>query len=199
MALTRALGVDEERLWPELAISGGMRRRPAELAGVYARRGAIAREEWASVFDGAQTEIGILTYSALFLLEDPRIQDLLAAKTSQGVRIRIALGTPDSTKVVQRGTEELRDEVLADRIRAALGLLGHLPDGKDLEVRLHDAVLYNSIYRSDEQLLVNQHAYGIPVVDSPVFHFNRAERHEMFDEYVASFETIWSAAEPINR
>lgn len=37
------------------------------------------------------------------------------------------------------------------------------------EIKLHQVVLYNSIYRADDQLLVNQHAYGIPAAHSPVF------------------------------
>jgi hypothetical protein len=38
-----------------------------------------------------------------------------------------------------------------------------------IEIRLHRTVLYNSIYRADDQLLVNQHAYGLPAAQAPVF------------------------------
>jgi hypothetical protein len=31
-------------------------------------------------------------------------------------------------------------------------------------------VQYNSIYRSEDEFLLNQHAYGIPAVHSPVIH-----------------------------
>jgi hypothetical protein len=38
---------------------------------------------------------------------------------------------------------------------------------ENIEIRLHRTVLYNSIYRDDEQLLVNQHTYGIPAAQAP--------------------------------
>jgi hypothetical protein len=31
---------------------------------------------------------------------------------------------------------------------------------ENVEIRLHQTVLYNPIYRADDQLFVNQHAYG---------------------------------------
>ena len=38
---------------------------------------------------------------------------------------------------------------------------GQLRESGGAEIRLHRAVLYNSIYQADDQLLVSQHAYGI--------------------------------------
>ena len=40
---------------------------------------------------------------------------------------------------------------------------------QNIEIWLHRTVLYNSIYRADDQLLVNQHTYGIPAAQAPVF------------------------------
>lgn len=44
---------------------------------------------------------------------------------------------------------------------------------EDIQIRLHQTVLYNSIYQVDDQLLVNQHAYGIPAAHAPVFTFRK--------------------------
>jgi hypothetical protein len=68
----------------------------------------------------------------------------------------------------------------------------------NIEVRLHRTFLYNSIYRADDQLLVNQHAYGIHASRAPVFCLHKCERSDMTAAYVASFEQIWSTARPIS-
>lgn len=190
-ALTRVLGVDEEVIWPELRSMSGDNGRPAELAGIYPRRTSIGSQNWLTFFESAKSEIGILAYSALFLAEDARIVRLLRAK-SDTVRIRIALGAPDGTNVVERGAEEEIGEAMAAKIRNSLTLLGPLLEQDGVELRLHDTVLYNSMYRSDDQLLVNQHAYGIPAAQSPVYHYRHSDASEMFDSYLSSFEAVWS-------
>jgi len=42
-----------------------------------------------------------------------------------------------------------------------------------VELRLHDTPLYNSVYRFDDELLVNIHAYGILAAYTPVMHRSR--------------------------
>lgn len=190
-ALTRLLGIDEEMIWPELRTLATGNRRPAEIAGVYARRTAISQKGWLALFETAKAEIGILAYSALFLAEDARIVRLLSDKGDDGVRIRIALGSPDGRNVTQRGIEEEIGEAMGAKIRNSLALLRPLLQHDRVELRLHDTVLYNSMYRADDQLLVNQHAYGIPAAQSPVYHYRQADG-EMFNSYLASFEAIWS-------
>jgi len=36
----------------------------------------------------------------------------------------------------------------------------------EAQIRQHRATTYHSIYRADNQLLVSQHGYGIPVLQS---------------------------------
>jgi hypothetical protein len=55
-------------------------------------------------------------------------------------------------------------------------------------------VLYNSIYRVDNQVLVNQHLYGIADARTPVYHLYKSEQEEMFDYYMSSFSRIWTDA-----
>ncbi|MFD7159395.1 multiprotein-bridging factor 1 family protein [Kribbella sp. NPDC059898] len=192
-ALTRVLGVDEEAIWPELRSMSADNGRPEEIAGVYARRTSISSQNWLTFFEAAKTEIGILAYSALFLAEDARIVRLLRQK-SDTVRIRIALGAPEGMNVVERGVEEEIGEAMSAKIRNSLALLEPLLQCEGVELRLHDTVLYNSMYRSDDELLVNQHAYGIPAAQSPVYHYRHSDASEMFDSYVASFEAVWARA-----
>ncbi|MEV6273383.1 XRE family transcriptional regulator [Kribbella sp. NPDC051936] len=189
-AVSRLLGVDEDVVWPEPRATGAEADRPAEIAGIYPRRTSIDPQSWRSFFESAESEIGILAYSALFLAEDARIVRLLREK-SDHVRIRIALGAPDGTKVVERGAEEQIGEAMGEKIRNSLALLGPLLVSESVELRLHDTVLYNSMFRADGQLLVNQHAYGIPAAQSPVYHYRSSDDSEMFDSYLASFEAVW--------
>ena len=68
---------------------------------------------------------------------------------------------------------------------------------ENVEIRLHRTVLYTSIYRSDDQLLVNQHVYGIPAAHSPVFAFRKAADGLMANTYLEAFGRVWAdAAEP---
>jgi hypothetical protein len=55
-------------------------------------------------------------------------------------------------------------------------------------------VLYSSIYRADNQLLVNQHAYGIPAAQAPIFRLNRTDSGDMATPYLDSFERVWTSS-----
>jgi hypothetical protein len=54
--------------------------------------------------------------------------------------------------------------------------------------------LYNSIYRSDDQILVNQHTYGIPAAYSPAFNLHKTDDGDMISGYLTSLERVWSGA-----
>ena len=80
------------------------------------------------------------------------------------------------------------------KIRNSLTLFSSLREVENIEIRLHQTVLYNSIYRADDQLFVNQHSYGVPAAHSPIFSLRKVEGDDMFSGYLNSFERIWSAA-----
>ena len=67
---------------------------------------------------------------------------------------------------------------------------------QNIENRLHRTVLYNSIYRADGQFLVNQHTYGIPAAQAPVFCLRDAGG-EMAALYLNSFERVWAGSAPL--
>jgi hypothetical protein len=66
-----------------------------------------------------------------------------------------------------------------------------------VEIRVHQAVLNNSIYRADEQLLVGQHVYGIPAGRAPVLHLCQSGRGDIVITYLESFERVWAHAQPL--
>ena len=193
-ALSDLLGADEDDLWPEIQAARAARSRPEEIKAVYPHRWSVPREVWHRLFDSAQEEIGVTAYSALFLAEDAGLLEVFRQKAIAGVRFRIALGDPDSPQVAERGAEEGIGDAMAAKIRNALALYRPLLDAASAEIRLHQTTLYNSLYRADNDLLVNQHTYGVPAANAPVFHLHRAGDGGMFDSYLASFQRVWSCA-----
>lgn len=196
-ALANLLGADEADLWPEARGPLAGRSRPEELGAVYPHRWAIPRDVWTRFFESAEREIGVLAYSALFLAEDAGLLGIIQEKSSRGVRVRLALGDPDSACVVQRGKEEGIGDALAAKVRNALTHFRSLTMSKNVEVRFHETVLYNSIYRADDQLFVNQHAYGIPAAHSPVLCFLESEDSDMASAYIQSFEKVWASGKRV--
>jgi hypothetical protein len=193
-ALADLVGANEADLWPEAEGLLSGRQRPEEISAVYPHRWGIPRNVWTRFFESAEREIGILAYSALFLAEDAGLLGIIADRASRGVRVSIALGDPDCAAVAQRGQEEGIGGAMAAKIHNALALYRPLLGVEHIEIRLHDAVLYNSIYRADDRLLVNQHAYGIPAAHSPVFCYRGSEGADIANAYLDSSQKVWMSA-----
>jgi hypothetical protein len=195
-AVADLLGADEADLWPD---AGGAlaRARPDELGAVYPHRWAVPREAWTQFFGSAEHDIGILAYSALFLAEDTGILGILASRGLAGVTVRIALEDTDGPQIAERGEQEGIGDAMASKIRNALVLYRPLTATANIQIRLHTTVLYNSIYRADDQLLVNQHTYGIPAAHAPVFCLRRTQDGDMAGIYLDSFKRVWASAAPL--
>jgi hypothetical protein len=103
--LADLVGAHEADLWPEAGGPLSGRSRPEELAAVYPHRWAIPRDVWTRFFESAEHEIGVLAYSALFLAEDAGLLGIIEDKALNGVRVRLALGDPDSASIALRGQE----------------------------------------------------------------------------------------------
>jgi transcriptional regulator with XRE-family HTH domain len=191
--LASLLDADEADLWPEVRAAIAARSRPAEIKAVYPNLQAMPHQAWQSLFRSARYEIGILGRSGLFLAEEPGILDVLAGRARTGAYVRICLQSPDAAGVTD--TWEGAGDAGAAEIREALALFGVLRESA--EIRLHRAVLYNSIYRADDQLLVTQHAYGIPAEREPVFYVRSVAAGDMATTYFDAFERIWAGALPV--
>jgi hypothetical protein len=197
LAVSHLLGTDEAGLWPEAHTARAARSRPEEIKAVYPHRQAVPREVWHRLFESAEQGIGILDYNALFLAEDVSLLSVIANKARAGVRVRIALGDPDSPQIAERGAEEGIGDAMAAKIRNALTLYRPLINVGSAEIRLHRITLYNSLYHADNDLLVNQHAYGIPAANAPVLHLRGSESGDMFKDYMESFRGIWSRSNQV--
>jgi transcriptional regulator with XRE-family HTH domain len=197
-ALATRLGVDESYLWPDALpheIVGAASE--AEILAVYPHRWEAPRDAWHRLFSAAEQEIAILVYAGLFLAEDAGVQKLLADKARAGVRIRVLLGDPDSPQVAERGADEGIDEAVAAKIRNVLILYRPLRHIAGTEFRLHNTILYNSIYRGDDQLLVNTHVQGMPAANAPLWHLRKIAGGQFAAVYLESFERVWETAVPI--
>ncbi|MFF5227985.1 XRE family transcriptional regulator [Dactylosporangium sp. NPDC000521] len=191
--LSRLTGWTTADLWPD-----SVPREPQvgsdEVRTTYAHRSLVPLDTWRAVFRRATEAIDIVAYSALFLLEDPVILRTLATKAEAGVPIRIALGDANSRHVAARGAEEQIGDLMAARIRNALVLIKPLQSLSHVEVRLHDTVLYDSIYRADNEALVNLHIHGVPAAHAPVMHLRLHQPDDLTATYMTAIERVWAVA-----
>lgn len=195
------LGADEAYLWPSLADDPRAKSAArAELVEFFPSRAAVPMDLWASLPDRSSESFDLLAFAGLFLPEHtdefvPRVARL----AESGVRVRICLGDPDGSAVALRGEEEGTYGGMAQRVRLVLRYFEDVVDIPGCNVRLHNTTLYTSIYRSDNDALVNTHAYGAPAAHNPVMHLRRIPGGRLFDHYIKSFDRVWELARPLRR
>lgn len=56
--------------------------------------------------------------------------------------------------------------------------------------------LYASIFRYDDDVLVNPHAFGEPASANPTLHLRCLDGGGVADHYLASFDRVWDTALP---
>ena len=191
-------GVDESFIWPDaLDHEQVLSASESEIVAVYPYRRAVSRDAWGHLFGQAEREIGILAYSCYFLAEDAGVRQLLAEKAESGVRVRILLGDPESPLVLERGQSEGIGDTMPAKVRSAITMFQSLQSVPNVEIRLHGTILYNSIYRGDDQVFVNTHIYGVMANNAPFFHLRKIPGGAMAVNYLESFERVWDEAEPL--
>lgn len=192
--IAKRLGVDEAYLWPD-----GLPRKQvedisdSELVAVYPHRSDVPREVWERLFETAEQDIGLLDYDGLFLAEDAALQRILMCKAEDGVRVRLLLGDPESPHL---GAATEDRHATAGKVRSAITAYRPLRAAGNVEFRLHRTVLFSSIYRADDQLLVNTHIHGVPAAHAPVWHLRRISGGEVASAFRDSFEHVWDTARP---
>jgi hypothetical protein len=197
-ATSELLKTDESYLWPALLDDDRQKSASlAEFVALYPHRGAVPLSLWSSLMEQARDSVDILIYAGLFLTDGtPDIAKRLVRKGESGVRVRVLLGDPESNAVAARGVEEGAFGGVAARIRLSLTHLQDALDRPGVHINLHGTTLYNSIFRFDDTLLVNVHAYGAPAAQSPVIHIQRVPGGRLFDHYMSSFDKVWSESKP---
>jgi len=198
MLAAETLGEDVHALWPALRQARPARAVSPELVALYDQRADIPVSTFVDMLTQAREQIDVLVYAAVFLHEAyPRLNELLKERAAEGCTVRIALGDADSSNVQQRGEEEKFGHGIQSRCRLALMHYRPLVGVPGIEVRTHATTLYNSIYRADDQALVNAHVWGVNAYGAPVWHLRRSGKGGMFDTYASSFDAVWETATPV--
>jgi transcriptional regulator with XRE-family HTH domain len=190
-AIAAMLGADETDLWPHLRAS---RTRPDEVVAVYPHRDIVPQDIWLRVLGSAQHEIGILDDTGLSPIGDQPIVAALAERAESGVSVRICLCDPDAPGDPKHIIGPENSNAPITKIGDLLAAYAPLHVRGQIRIRQHLGIMYSSIYYADEQLLVSQHAYGIPAGQAPVLHLRRAEGGDMVAAYREAFEHAWSDA-----
>ncbi|WP_066954528.1 helix-turn-helix domain-containing protein [Streptomyces lushanensis] len=197
-ATASLLKVDVTTLWNDhRAIDSASDLSKAEIVTVYPHRHMVPAGLWRDIYSRAETHLDVLVYSGLWLSEDPLFHELLKEKVQGSTQVRILLGEPGCAAVEQRGIDE-GHRIMDGKIRNAL--VNYRPlftSHPDVGFRLHDATLYNSLFRSDDEMLVNTHVYGVGAYMAPVLHLRRLPGGGLFDTYANSIEQTWAGARPV--
>jgi hypothetical protein len=198
LAAAARLGEDPAYLWPGFGRRVVTDETHGEVVTVYTERSAVPNSLWLSLLRTASDNVDILVYAGLHLPEaNPTWVKELQARCDESVRVRIAFGDPDSPQVQSRGDEEGVGPGMAARINYALAwhraLIGH----PGVSIAFHSTVLYNSILRFDDEMLVNPHIYSMPAFRAPVIHLRRVQGGPLFDTYTECFERIWAGSRPM--
>jgi hypothetical protein len=139
----------------------------------------------------------VLVFSGTFYAQtQPRIAQMLEAAAKRGASVRLCFGDPGSEAVAIRDREERIGGTLAAKIRSSLCYYRSLVEVDDCEVRLHSTTLYTSLFRYDDEIIVNPHTYGEPASANPSLHLRRVDGGTLMSHYVAGFERVWETAMP---
>ncbi|MGW3465614.1 XRE family transcriptional regulator [Streptomyces olivaceoviridis] len=196
----KALGEDVHALWPALRQARPARAISPELVALYEQRADLPVSMFTDLMAQARERIDILVYAAVFLHEAcPRLNELLTERAAEGCTVRVAIGDAESDTVQARGREERFGHGIESRCRLALMHYRPLAATPGIEVRTHATTLYNSLYRADDQQLVNAHVWGVNAYAAPVWHLRRHEESGMFDTYTESFDAVWATATPVRQ
>jgi hypothetical protein len=193
----RRLGADEAWLWPQTAAPRRDSAASSELVRLYPDRASVPRELWARLMAGAREDIAVLVMSGTFYQQtQPKAARQLTDAAARGVRVKLCFGDPDGDAVAVRDREEGIGGTLPAKVRSALTYYRDAAASGDIEMRLHACTLYASLFRYDDEIIVNPHAFGEPASANPALHLRRLDGGQVAAHYMSSFERVWDAAKP---
>lgn len=184
----------ESYLWPDaLAPERRTEIAQSEVITVYPHRSAIPLDLWTRLLSKTTERLDVLVLAGLFLAEEPLFARTVKKKTRDGLAVRMLFGDPDADEATKRsGEERLASTTVPSRIRNALALIEPLVGIEGVELRFHKTTLYNSIFRFDDEMIVNMHVYGQPGAYAPALHLRQLPAGDLFETYSNSFEQVWS-------
>lgn len=184
---------DESYLWPEAVDKGFL--AGAELLATYPRRSDVPRHLWTELLRQTTRNVDYLAFAGPLLAEKhPNWIPLLSSRAEAGARVRLLLGDPHGHHLASRDSDEIGGGV-AGRVAAVLSY--YRPLAGRIAIRMHDTPLYNSIYRFDDNMIVNTHVYGILAAYTPTMHLRWLDG-AYFDTYLESIQRVWASARPLD-
>jgi hypothetical protein len=200
----KALGVDEEMLWPKAVKDRIKTGGDREIVQSYPYRSSCPSTVWGELISKAEEEILFAGYTNYFLwLDQPAFVSTLGRKLGSGCRVRFLLGDPDGE--VTRNRESVEDVALtvSTRIRITLEHLKKLGSHEGLETRFSaagDAANHVSlsVFRFDDEALVTPHLARMVGHDSPLLRLSRQGDGGLFDRFAEHAEELWARGLPIN-
>ena len=197
-AIAVMAGESETYLWPG-ALPSDRRTEVArsEIVQVYPHRNSVPADLWDALLEKATTYIDILVYVGMFMTEKPDLIKAIREKGGNGARVRLLFGDRNAPAVTQRSIDEgIGEHTIAAKIDHALAFFSGLAGAPGIEIRTHKTVLYNSIYRFDDEMIVNPHVYGKIAAHAPALHLRRLSAGDLFTTYEDSFTAVWEGATP---
>lgn len=188
----------EDFLWPtdENAMTSTV--HTPEIVAAYAHRSDLPPAAWWQLFLQAQKQIDLLGYAMLFLPEQhSQLETLLREKAANGCKIRIALADPMSSLVQMRDEEEQLGGTFRARIQTTLYHFRGFANCGGIEMRHHTTVMYNSVFRFDNEMFVTPHLYGLHGSKAPLLHLRCLGANGLFANFLAHFEAVWNTAKPL--
>ncbi|MGH2599113.1 MAG: DUF5919 domain-containing protein [Dehalococcoidia bacterium] len=196
--IAKRLREDEEFLWPgasRAADDPGLGVN--EIVKAYPHRNLVPSELWDRLLDQASTYVDILVYVGMFMTEKPHLAATLRRKAEEGTRVRLLFGKRDSEAVIQRSLEEgIGKHTISAKIDHTMAFFRPLAEVPGTTIRVHGTTLYNSIYRFDDEMIVNPHVYGTIAAHAPALHLRHLRAGNLFTVYADSFASVWDQAEP---
>lgn len=195
-AAASRLGADEAWLWPGAA-PARQQASHDELVRLYPDRASVPRETWLRLMAEARDEVCVLVMSGTFYAQtQPRIAAMLGDASSRGARVRLCFGNPHGEALAVRDREEGLHGTLAAKVRSSLTYYRDIAASGGIEMRLHSCTLYASLFRYDEEIIVNPHAWGAAASANPALHLRRLDGGQVAAHYIESFERVWDTAKP---
>ncbi|WP_322740998.1 XRE family transcriptional regulator [Streptomyces hygroscopicus] len=198
----KALGVDEEMLWPKAVKDRIKTGGDREIIRSYPYRSSCPSSVWGELVASAEREVFFAGYTNYFLwIDQPAFATTLRQKLDSGCRVRFLLGDPDGEVTRNRESVEEVALTVSTRIRITLENLEKLGAHEGLETRFSaasDAVNHVSlsVFRFDDDALVTPHLARLVGHDSPLLHLRRHAEGGMFDRFAEHAEELWSRGTP---
>jgi transcriptional regulator with XRE-family HTH domain len=199
----KALGVDEEMIWPKVVKERIKTGGDREIVHSYPYRSACPSTVWAELTENSTEELFFSGYTNYFLWTTvPDFSGLLRKKAQKGCRIRFLTGDPNGEVTRQRETIEDVALTVSTRIRMTLENLKKLEGVEGIESRFssaQDAVNHVSlsVFRFDSEALVTPHLARLVGHDSPLLHLRSMGDGGMFSRFSEHAEELWSRGVPV--